>query len=29
MNQNDLNWVRLAACIVDKTPEEVIDKVKS
>jgi hypothetical protein len=29
MNQNDLNWVRLAACIVDKTTEEVIDKVKS
>jgi hypothetical protein len=29
MNQNDLNWVQLAACIVEKTPEEIIDKVKS
>lgn len=27
MNQNDLGWLRFAASIVDKTPEEVAEKI--
>jgi hypothetical protein len=27
MNQNDLGWVRFAASIVEKTPEEIFEKV--
>jgi hypothetical protein len=29
MNQNDLSWLRFAASIVDKTPEEVAEKINN
>ena len=27
MNQNKISWIRFAASIVDKTPEEVAEKI--
>jgi hypothetical protein len=27
MTQNDISWVRFAASIVEKTPEEIFEKV--
>jgi len=27
MNQNDIGWIRFAASIIDKTPQEVAKKI--
>jgi hypothetical protein len=29
MTQNDLGWIRLAAYIVEKTPQQIIEKLKN